>query len=86
MTPGRCSRGVRAAMFAAVCVLLAATGHILMSGQGVPAWTLAVAFAATVSAAWFLAGRERGQQALSTARVVLHMARETAMSGSQTSA
>ncbi|MFF2303477.1 hypothetical protein ACFVVP_13355 [Streptomyces sp. NPDC058128] len=86
MTPGRCSRGVRAAMFAAVCVLLAATGHILMSGQGVPAWTLAVAFAATVSATWFLAGRERGLLAVTTASVVVQSALHTAFSWSQTTA
>ncbi|MBP2586124.1 hypothetical protein J3A78_006602 [Streptomyces sp. PvR006] len=86
MTPGRCSRGVRAAMFAAVCVLLAATGHILMSGQGVPAWTLAVAFAATVSAAWFLAGRERGLLAVTAASVVVQSALHTAFSWSQTTA
>ncbi|MFB8403743.1 hypothetical protein [Streptomyces sp. NPDC055912] len=86
MTPGRCSRGVRAAMFAAVCVLLAATGHILMSGQGVPAWTLAVAFAATVSATWVLAGRERGLLAVTTASVVVQSALHTAFSWSQTTA
>ncbi|MFV6028892.1 hypothetical protein [Streptomyces sp. NPDC056264] len=86
MTPGRCSRGVRAAMFAAVCVLLAATGHILMSGQGVPAWTLSVAFAATVSATWFLAGRERGLLAVTTASVVVQSALHTAFSWSQTTA
>ncbi|MCD2463059.1 hypothetical protein MBT42_05740 [Streptomyces sp. MBT42] len=86
MTPGRCSRGVRAAMFAAVCVLLAATGHILMSGQGVPAWTLAVAFAATVSATWCLSGRERGLLAVTTASVVVQSALHTAFSWSQTTA
>ena len=33
MTAGWCSRTVRAAVFAAVCVLLAALGHVLMSGS-----------------------------------------------------
>ncbi|MET9542247.1 hypothetical protein ABZY16_32900 [Streptomyces sp. NPDC006553] len=86
MTPGRCSRGVRAAMFAAVCVLLAATGHILMSGQGVPAWTLSLAFAATVAVAWVLAGRERGLLAVTAATVGVQSALHTAFSWSQTTA
>lgn len=40
MTAGRCSRTLRAAVFAVVCVLLAALGHVLMSGSEVPAWAL----------------------------------------------
>ncbi|MFJ3901650.1 hypothetical protein [Streptomyces sp. NPDC090025] len=67
MTPGRCARGVRAAMFAAVCVLLAATGHLLMSEQEVPRWTLLCAFAGTAAVAWLLAGRERGLLAVTFA-------------------
>ncbi|MFE5942449.1 hypothetical protein [Streptomyces sp. NPDC056480] len=84
MTPGRCSRGVRAAMFAAVCVLLAATGHILMSGQGVPAWTLSLAFAATVSVTWVLAGRERGLLAVTAASLAVQSTLHTVFSWSQT--
>ncbi|MER5434917.1 hypothetical protein [Streptomyces sp. NPDC002588] len=60
MTAGWCSRMLRAAMFAAVCVLLAALGHVLMSGVHVPGWALAAAAAATGGAGWCLAGRERG--------------------------
>ncbi|MEV5973042.1 hypothetical protein [Streptomyces sp. NPDC051921] len=71
MTPGRCSRGGRAALFAAVCVLLAATGHILMSGQAVPSWTLALASAGTGGVAWLLADRERGLLAVTTATVAV---------------
>ncbi|MFJ6215708.1 hypothetical protein ACIQGZ_20610 [Streptomyces sp. NPDC092296] len=47
-------------MFAAVCVLLASLGHVLMSGTAVPWWSVAVAFAAAGAAAWWLAERERG--------------------------
>ncbi|MFE4594418.1 hypothetical protein [Streptomyces laurentii] len=47
-------------MFAAVCVLLAATGHVLMSGRDLPAPALGLACAGTFAAAWALAGRERG--------------------------
>jgi hypothetical protein len=51
---------VRAAVFAAVCVLLAALGHVLMSGARVPGWTLAAGLVVTGCAGWCLAGRERG--------------------------
>ncbi|MFF4032699.1 hypothetical protein ACFYZ2_23615 [Streptomyces sviceus] len=60
MTAGWCARTVRAAVFAAVCVLLAALGHVLMSGAPVPGWTLAAGLAVTGCAGWCLAGRERG--------------------------
>ncbi|MER5507707.1 hypothetical protein ABT052_20525 [Streptomyces sp. NPDC002766] len=60
MTAGWCSRTLRAAVFAAVCVLLAALGHELMSGDRVPGWALAAGAAATGAAGWCLAGRERG--------------------------
>ncbi|MFI7403903.1 hypothetical protein ACIBW9_26075 [Streptomyces sp. NPDC049541] len=60
MTAGWCSRTIRAAVFAAVCVLLAALGHILMSGSDVPAGALAAGTGATGAVGWCLAGRERG--------------------------
>ncbi len=41
MTAGWGLRTVRAAVFAVVCVLLAALGHVMMSGSQVPAWALA---------------------------------------------
>jgi hypothetical protein len=51
---------LRAAVFAAVCVLLAALGHVLMSGSRVPWWALTAGAAATGVVGWCLAGRERG--------------------------
>ncbi|MGW0712210.1 hypothetical protein ACWD4G_40760 [Streptomyces sp. NPDC002643] len=60
MIAGWCSRTVRAAMFAAVCVLLAALGHVLMSGDHVPWWALATGAVLTGAVGWSLAGRERG--------------------------
>ncbi|GAA0479173.1 hypothetical protein ACFQ2B_28255 [Streptomyces stramineus] len=56
-------------MFAAVCVLLAALGHALMSGTTVPWWAVAVALSGTGSGAWFLAGRERGPLLITLATV-----------------
>lgn len=77
MGPGRCSRAVRAAVFAAVCVLLAATGHVLMSGTAVAGWAMCLALAGTAAAAWALAGRERGLFAVTSAAVVAQTALHT---------
>ncbi|GGY41246.1 hypothetical protein [Streptomyces djakartensis] len=60
MTAGWCSRALRAAVFAAVCVLLASLGHVMMSGTAVPRWAMAAGAVATAGTAWVLAGRERG--------------------------
>ncbi|WP_438295424.1 hypothetical protein [Streptomyces sp. HUAS TT7] len=60
MSVGWCARVLRAAVFAAVCVLLAALGHVMMSGHDVPWWAIAAGTATTGIAGWFLAGRERG--------------------------
>ncbi|MEU4980247.1 hypothetical protein [Streptomyces sp. NPDC021969] len=60
MSAGWCLRTTRAAVFAAVCVLLAALGHVTMSDASVPWWALAVPLVICGGAAWCLAGRERG--------------------------
>uniref|UniRef100_A0AAU1ZUV5 Integral membrane protein n=1 Tax=Streptomyces sp. NBC_00093 TaxID=2975649 RepID=A0AAU1ZUV5_9ACTN len=60
MTAGWGARTLRAAVFAAVCVLLAALGHVLMSGSSVPWWTLVAGTVVMAGAGWCLAGRERG--------------------------
>ncbi|MEV7796259.1 hypothetical protein AB0O68_30375 [Streptomyces sp. NPDC087512] len=59
MGAGWCLRTTRAAVFAAVCVLLAALGHVMMSDTSVSWWALAVALVACGGTAWCLAGRER---------------------------
>ncbi|WCN04820.1 hypothetical protein [Streptomyces sp. M92] len=78
MRAGWCCRTVRAGVFAAVCVLLAALGHLLMSGAVVPWWAVAAGASATGTAAWWLAGRERGPVAVVllavAAQTVLHAA------------
>ncbi|MBB4886365.1 hypothetical protein [Streptomyces netropsis] len=66
---GQVPRTLRAAVFAAVCVLLAALGHAVMSGTNVPWWAVAVALCGTGSGAWFLAGRERGPVLITLATV-----------------
>ncbi|MFG2384617.1 hypothetical protein [Streptomyces avermitilis] len=52
-------RVLRAAVFAAVCVALAAAGHGLASCTAVPLWTLGAGFLAVFTVAAALAGRER---------------------------
>jgi hypothetical protein len=85
MTAGWGARTVRAAVFAAVCVLLAALGHVLMSGRHVPGWTLAGGLAVTGVVGWGLAGRERGLPLITTvvvaAQTALHSAFSLAQSG-----
>ncbi|MFD9359829.1 hypothetical protein [Streptomyces sp. NPDC060031] len=86
MTPGRCCRAVRAAMFAATCVLLAALGHVFMSAAPVPWWVLISALAATGAPAWLLAGRERGLAAVTSAAVAAQAALHAGFSLAQATA
>lgn len=78
MTAGWGARAGRAAVFAAVCVVLAALGHVMMSGDHVPLWTLVAGWAVTGAVGWGLAGRERGLPLITgvavVAQTVLHSA------------
>ncbi|MFF4185455.1 hypothetical protein ACFYZ9_19885 [Streptomyces sp. NPDC001691] len=62
-------RTLRAAMFAALCVALAAVGHSSMSGHDIPLPVLLAAFAATGFVAWCAAGRQRGAAAIAGGQV-----------------
>ncbi|WP_369386907.1 hypothetical protein AB5J72_04280 [Streptomyces sp. CG1] len=83
MTAGWGSRTVRAAVFAAVCVVLAALGHVLMSGRDVPAWALAAGLLATGTVGWCLTGRERGPRLIVPLVVVAQTALHSAFSLAQ---
>ncbi|MFJ2833193.1 hypothetical protein ACIPC1_37595 [Streptomyces sp. NPDC087263] len=87
MIAGWCTRTVRAAMFAAVCVLLAALGHVLMSGSPVPWWAMSAAAVVTGGLGWCLARRERGLPLVMTVVVVtqgvLHSAFSLAQSAGE---
>lgn len=83
MTAGWCARAVRAAVFAAVCVLLAALGHVMMSGSHVPAWVLAAGMAMTGTVGWCLAGRERGLPLIVAVVVAAQTALHTGFSSAQ---
>ncbi|GAB7110775.1 hypothetical protein JCM4814A_90930 [Streptomyces phaeofaciens JCM 4814] len=69
-------RTLRAGVFAAACVLLAALGHVIMSGTSVPWWAMSAGVAGTGVIGWLLAGRERGRTVIVTtvtaAQAVLH--------------
>ncbi|MBV6698071.1 hypothetical protein [Kitasatospora aureofaciens] len=57
---GPVTRTLRAAVFAALVVLLAGLGQVLVTGRPLPSGTLAVGSAAVFAVAFALAGRERG--------------------------
>ncbi|MGV9253535.1 hypothetical protein [Streptomyces sp. NPDC003697] len=69
-------RFLRAAVFAAVCVVLAASGHALASCAAVPLWTVGAAFLGALVVAAPLAGRERSLPGiaalLAVGQIVLH--------------
>ncbi|MFD7664774.1 PE-PGRS family protein [Streptomyces sp. NPDC059788] len=70
-------------MFAAVCVLLAALGHALMSDAPVPWWVVLGAVTATACGAWGLAGRERGPLFVTSLTLATQAALHTAFSFGQ---
>ncbi|MFI6559860.1 hypothetical protein [Streptomyces sp. NPDC050534] len=71
-------RVTRAAVFAALCVLLAAGGHALATGAAPHMWVQAAGFGPVFAAGCLLAGRERSLPAIGagtlTAQGGLHLA------------
>lgn len=69
-------RLLRAAVFAAACVVLAGAGHTLASGRPVPAWSLVLGWLAVFAFTAPLAGRERALPGiaglLAAAELALH--------------
>ncbi len=69
-------RILRAAVFAAVCVVLAGAGHTLASCASVPLWTLGAGFLGVLAVSAPLAGRERSLPGiaalLAAGQTVLH--------------
>ncbi|MEW1636356.1 hypothetical protein AB0469_20035 [Streptomyces sp. NPDC093801] len=76
-------RAPRAAMFAAVCVALAAVGHAHMSGTGIPPGLLLGAFAVTAALAWTAAGRRRGPLGITAALLAVQAGLHLAFSAGQ---
>ncbi|WP_327698773.1 hypothetical protein [Streptomyces sp. NBC_00459] len=71
-------RSLRAAVFAAVCVLLAAAAHGLATGGTPSAAVAGAGFAAVFAVGWLLGGRERSLPGIGTVTLVtqagLHVA------------
>ncbi|WP_259294587.1 hypothetical protein [Streptomyces canus] len=71
-------RSLRAAVFAALCVLLAAGGHALATGTALPVWVQAAGFVPVFGAGYLLGRRERSLAAIGigtlTAQGALHLA------------
>ncbi|MEV7994217.1 hypothetical protein AB0O67_20510 [Streptomyces sp. NPDC086077] len=74
--PGAGLRIPRAAVFAAVCVVLSGAGHAIASCATVPLWTLGAGFLGVLAVAVPLAGRERSLPGiaalLAVGQTVLH--------------
>ncbi|WP_157916339.1 hypothetical protein [Streptomyces xinghaiensis] len=74
---GSLTRLLRAALFAAVSVVLAATGHAVMSGHDIPFPALLAAFGITGTVAWLAGGRRRGVLSIAgtllAVQTVLHL-------------
>lgn len=83
MHAGSVLRVLRAGVFAAVCVVLAALGHAMTSGQAVPGWMLGVGWAGTGGVAWFLTGKERGPLLVGALTVFTQVFLHTAFSVGQ---
>ncbi|MFJ8472263.1 hypothetical protein [Kitasatospora sp. NPDC094011] len=73
MDIGPVTRTLRAAVFAALVVLLAGLGQVLVTGRTLPVGTMALASAAVFALAFALAGRERGYPAIAAAFVPLQL-------------
>jgi hypothetical protein len=82
-TTGTQLRALRAALFAALCVTLSVTSHVLLSRMPLPLTTVAGAYAVVFGAAYALGGRERGYWAIAALLVPLELAADTAFTAGQ---
>ncbi|MFI8083822.1 hypothetical protein ACIF6L_23825 [Kitasatospora sp. NPDC086009] len=73
MSTGPATRTLRAAIFAALVVLLAGLGQVLVTGRPLPLGTLAVAGGAVFAVAFSLAGSERGFPAIAAVFLPLEL-------------
>ncbi|WP_443334290.1 hypothetical protein [Streptomyces sp. McG8] len=71
MSAGGFLRVLRAAVFAAVCVVLAALGHVLMSGEGLPWWVLLSGTFAVGAVGWAFGAHERRRRTVAGLTVVV---------------
>ncbi|MET9186651.1 hypothetical protein ABZX63_15505 [Streptomyces tendae] len=89
MSVGGFLRVLRSAVFAAVCVVLAALGHVLMSGEGLPWWVLLSGALAVEAVGWAFGAQERRRRTVAGLTVAvqtgLHLAFTLAQSGGRPS-
>lgn len=78
-------RASRAALFTALCVLLSAASHVLLSGTGLPVPTVAAVAAGVFVLAYALAGKERGFGHIAALLVPLELAADTLFTTGQQS-
>ncbi|MFD9410299.1 hypothetical protein ACFWBN_25250 [Streptomyces sp. NPDC059989] len=76
-------RGLRAALFSALVVLLSAGSHVLMSQVPLPPALVGGAFAAVFALSYALAGRERGFGPIAGLLVPLELAADTVFTAGQ---
>ncbi|MEU3468080.1 hypothetical protein ABZ716_09135 [Streptomyces sp. NPDC006687] len=76
-------RGLRAALFSALVVLLSAGSHVLLSRVPLPPALLGGAFAGVFALAYALAGRERGFGPIAALLVPLELAADTVFTAGQ---
>lgn len=76
-------REARAAVFAAVCVLVGAVGHDALSPGGIPAWALAASTVVLYLAVRPLTKRERGLPSIVGAMGVVQLALHAAFTSAQ---
>lgn len=76
-------RGLRAALFSALVVLLSAGSHVLMSRVPLPPALVGGSFAAVFAIAYALAGRERGLGPIAGLLVPLELAADTVFTSGQ---
>jgi hypothetical protein len=78
-------RAARAGLFAALCVTLSSTSHVLMAHKPLPLTVVLGAFAAVFALAYALGARERGFWAISGMMVPLELAVDTVFTSGQQS-
>ncbi|WP_030773343.1 MULTISPECIES: hypothetical protein [unclassified Streptomyces] len=76
-------RGLRAALFSALVVLLSSGSHVLMSRVPLPPTLVAGAFAGVFAIAYALAGRERGFGPIAGLLIPLELAADTVFTTGQ---
>ncbi|MEV7184232.1 hypothetical protein [Kitasatospora sp. NPDC093102] len=74
MDIGPVTRTLRAAVFAALVVLLAGLGQVLVTGRALPVGPMLLAWAAVFAVAFAPAGRERGYPAVAAVFLPLELA------------